>query len=729
MNIMTQVMTMFLLLVVLMVLLIPRGSLGREGFAVNLSPSFFNTVAAPVGTTSISDWQNNNNSQKKGVKNLVNEDRDDLLNILSCIRLSPENLQSFEETVKMSQLRSLKCDGKQIDYYAEMLGKYAAGLIEVQNDIVGCIKRLADRTKARVVGPVYALIFQAPYYRDAQGRLISNQNFNIAEYEYAPVNYQLSSVDRVRKLYYKVFILFPMHGANGFSVKGRTAAHATCVLKWLFARTSNDPLCSIQAMGQPNKVAGCLTHNYKGNSSSVRDPPDTENSNYTSVCLNSDKESDPTNYGILYQVNPLAIAIKADDLMEETTVKIDSNVNSTEPQSSRVKEWGIGGSLGDARTFKCPPGQFITRMDMRYVPRFNTVEGINFTCNGGSSQTIGSWDVANTAIPVTTISSPSGLETVFGRGAKRDNKVFLETMTTAPSGTDPSSYTCPAKFAISSASVLTLSNSIAAFKVNECERVNGEKIVSVKLTRPVTAGTSRDLHHLHIAEIWVYNKQGTKLVLSCEPTCASDWEPQTPPNSAIDNSLDTIFHSKYLNSPDRLKKDHFLHFRVKGVASASEVAKIIVNNRKNCCQDRLIGAYIELLENYAPVERFEITNAQTKYTFERSTDGSQSESYLLNFIAGADGFPALSTVHNSGAEFNRILMNQNYGLSVYIRGKSYDISGSITPPKWQEKSLSGYVTLRIRDSFTKKEIKFTDLSMMEGGNASQQVISTSLLIA
>lgn len=93
------------------------------------------------------------------------------------------------------------------------------------------------------------------------------------------------------------------------------------------------------------------------------------------------------------------------------------------------------------------------------------------------------------------------------------------------------------------------------------------------ITRPLSLGTSSDIHHLHLGEVWVFKTDGTKLKLQCRDPCMNKMGPHdtATPNKAIDGDITTIFSS----NPDTYgTEDHYLDYSITNINQLSDIHKI-----------------------------------------------------------------------------------------------------------------------------------------------------------
>ena len=233
---------------------------------------------------------------------------------------------------KKSLLLYRTCMGSkdpQVDHLARMANyvrevSYYTDTIEVNsnefNDLVAAIevsvKRVYDTNGyQRVRGPVYALVYQAPYYRDLRAdvgdHVVHLQPFNIGEYQY-----RSSSILRddlatgesapAQGVYMVAYVLFPMYDK---SMKAQTppalqsSAVNRCLAMFLSQNTS-EHLCRMRCPNTRDFTCGCLNLVGEGD----------DKAKYATVCLGPSAKKDRqkierVTYGSMYRVNELAINV------------------------------------------------------------------------------------------------------------------------------------------------------------------------------------------------------------------------------------------------------------------------------------------------------------------------------------------------------------------------------------------------------------------------------------
>jgi len=183
------------------------------------------------------------------------------------------------------------------------------------NDVISRIHevlesvRLSNGSDHRLVGPIYVLMFQAPYFRDLRknttgmNSVISIQPFNANEYRYSPSlilrdiveNEPLGSMAPEKGVAFVFYIMFPMYDpANKMRTLTPEAAQNAveeCTGYWL-KQATNENMCKMKCPNHDGYTCGCLNTNKP----------------YVSVCLGPRDKKDLQkkefiNYGSLYRIN------------------------------------------------------------------------------------------------------------------------------------------------------------------------------------------------------------------------------------------------------------------------------------------------------------------------------------------------------------------------------------------------------------------------------------------
>ena len=110
----------------------------------------------------------------------------------------------------------------------------------------------------------------------------------------------------------------------------------------------------------------------------------------------------------------------------------------------------------------------------------------------------------------------------------------------------------------------------------------------LRLCRPVTAGTNKDSHHLHVRQIVVLDGDDMPIPLTFEDASPLVAAGPRGPALAIDGDFSGSTHNAY---PHDNKEDHFMEFSFS--APLERIAKILVYNRVECAW-RIYGSALSL---------------------------------------------------------------------------------------------------------------------------------------
>ena len=132
---------------------------------------------------------------------------------------------------------------------------------------------------------------------------------------------------------------------------------------------------------------------------------------------------------------------------------------------------------------------------------------------------------------------------------------------------------------------------------------------------------------IQIGELMAFDTNGSNVALGKQAKASGQWPGYSPAN-AIDNDASTIFHS---SSPASLND----YWEV-DLGKEYNLSRIEYHNRADCCQERIIGSTMNLLnQNREIVEQFQFTTDDMIQKFILSSKGDTGPAG----IRGADGSP------------------------------------------------------------------------------------------
>jgi len=211
---------------------------------------------------------------------------------------------------------------------------------DVKNKIIADIQTVHDtKIKGPINGNVYSLLFQVPYYKNAQGQDIIIQSFNVSSYNFLP-SYTADprNMNGQQQIYYAVLMFY-----GNYNNKWQLQSQDRFPQFWMSILDTNnisyEPQCYMVGAGNtdgPFKYAGCSSS--KGaingvNSATCLGPQPGNNLLQTD---SGDPKTTKSTYGILYTVNKTASSIapyfsnssfKVPDLPQQQQT-LDLNMNS-----------------------------------------------------------------------------------------------------------------------------------------------------------------------------------------------------------------------------------------------------------------------------------------------------------------------------------------------------------------------------------------------------------------
>lgn len=205
------------------------------------------------------------------------DDRDDLMQMYRCYQLPLA--YDVAKTIEAN-------DVAQVTFTT-----YTSSMDEARSRIVSEIIAYRDKIHAdRLLGPVYVLLSQAPYFVDSQKRPMAVQ-YHITDYAFKP--YNVLNRDSSRPIFLKVTVVFAAYDKKG---KARAKISALSDLKYgpmKFADfESRHDICFVECPSEPNSFCGCLT----------TDKP------YKTTCMGpsiaNKKKDEPTTFYVAYTINP-----------------------------------------------------------------------------------------------------------------------------------------------------------------------------------------------------------------------------------------------------------------------------------------------------------------------------------------------------------------------------------------------------------------------------------------
>lgn len=229
-------------------------------------------------------------------------DHKDILMYRSCVGIK-DNERNFESKMN-TYIRSLS-------YLVSEETVRSNNFSSVTDHIVNVLARIraANGTNHKLKGPIYVLMFQAPYYRDERSgvhgnnQVIHAQPFNIHEYGYKSSiilkdiveNQPMWSMEPKQGVQFVFYIMCPMYDTayklRLLSDEDAQSSIEACVGYWQ-KQATNSPMCRLKCADHPGYTCGCINTNtpYKSYCLGPKDNQDRQNREFV-------------NYGSLFRVN------------------------------------------------------------------------------------------------------------------------------------------------------------------------------------------------------------------------------------------------------------------------------------------------------------------------------------------------------------------------------------------------------------------------------------------
>ena len=184
---------------------------------------------------------------------------------------------------------------------------------DVKNKIIEDIQSVHDTLiKGPINGPVYALITQVPYYKDAQGKDIVIQSFNVDGYNYQPsYTSDPKNMNGNQPIYYLVWMFYGQYNNKNWKMTSmdRFKQFMSTWDQWLI---SYEPQCYMVGAGNtdgPFKYAGCSSSIGKIDGVNTASCLGPKRGNNTLQTDKLDPKTTESSYTILYTINPKATSI------------------------------------------------------------------------------------------------------------------------------------------------------------------------------------------------------------------------------------------------------------------------------------------------------------------------------------------------------------------------------------------------------------------------------------
>lgn len=213
-------------------------------------------------------------------------DSSDLLTIRHCIEID-NGTKTLQEN--MDRFKS-----GQYAFYTRKIEMRTSKMSAVYDQVIKTLEDIYDQNDV-LQGPVLLFLFQAPYYRDKGGNVISLTNENVLSYNqqsHIILNRDLNAGVPAFENQMLAYLLLPMHNGDGVQ---KTIADPKNYLKnclsWLRDKKSESKVCKMFCLDDSSTFCGCLNTSPSNGAA------------YESKCTTSTTPAAIRDYGMLYRIN------------------------------------------------------------------------------------------------------------------------------------------------------------------------------------------------------------------------------------------------------------------------------------------------------------------------------------------------------------------------------------------------------------------------------------------
>ena len=137
-------------------------------------------------------------------------------------------------------------------------------------------------------------------------------------------------------------------------------------------------------------------------------------------------------------------------------------------------------------------------------------------------------------------------------------------------------------------------------------------VLDIFLVQPLTDSSTVQSHIINIGEIEAYDVNGDKLTLTIDSYSSENTI--EPISYTIDGDPSTFGHT--FNSPTDLNVYNWFKYSILGLSDICSLERITVYNREDsCCKYRIVGNYLQILENSLAINTFYFDEEKDIYNF------------------------------------------------------------------------------------------------------------------
>lgn len=131
------------------------------------------------------------------------------------------------------------------------------------------------------------------------------------------------------------------------------------------------------------------------------------------------------------------------------------------------------------------------------------------------------------------------------------------------------------------------------------------------LVQPLESSSSYDDHKINLREIEAYDVNGIQLTLTVDSV--SFESTVYPMSNTVDGNYNTYGATK--QNPVDLDSYNWIKYSISGITDVCLLKTIKVYNRIDCCMDRMVGNYLQVLSDSLVIDLFYFEEEADTYNF------------------------------------------------------------------------------------------------------------------
>ena len=129
----------------------------------------------------------------------------------------------------------------------------------------------------------------------------------------------------------------------------------------------------------------------------------------------------------------------------------------------------------------------------------------------------------------------------------------------------------------------------------------------LNLVRPLSAGIEDNMHHLHIREIEAYATNDSMLSLTVDSFDSQDT------NDPVSNTIDSNYSTIGQTFGNDTSSDRFFKYEISDIDNVCLLDYVKIYNRDDSWSDRIVGSYLEIINNSNGLFGFNLTYTANVY--------------------------------------------------------------------------------------------------------------------